>query len=433
MSTVKPTDKVLVQRGTTVYSAPADMSTVQDTDLLLINRSNTDYKCTYKDWKASQSKAPVIGGATLADSPEAGRFTSGTFATTVTMTENGIPTSTKKLKAYVEGTMTLTVTPTTDKISNVAGNVLTFATAKDLNYFAANNVVQVITAAGANTKAFRYWRLQIESFTDAHDPTSAYRFLLMEDGTEFELERSHPNNCSDQGTNMMSYIPPTLGSSTLAPGVTYGGASGTGAGKLPKYLMVDFGTPKVVLSAGGYNVYSAAARGAMASLSGSDDQALWTEIARAEIKSDLACGKYYIGGNTPPVIVKVVSVNAGAKQITVSAGGKWKATDGTGDQAAGQDHLHLSTRTITLANVKRFCKLNAAGAVSDLQSADPGFTAWTPAGTGPYTGTVTFPATLPTGHAPDVDLPEGTALTVEVQATNTSGTDTSRSNTVTPI
>ena len=84
------------------------------------------------------------------------------------------------------------------------------------------------------------------------------------------------------------------------------------------------------------------------------------------------------------------------------------------------------------ANVKLFCKLDAAGAVSDLQSADPGFTAWTPAGTGPYTGTVTFPATLPTGKAPDADLPAGTTITVEVEASNTAGTDSAKSNTVTP-
>jgi hypothetical protein len=326
----------------------------------------------------------------------------------------------------------VTVTPNSDVITNVGGTaaapVLTFATAKDLNYFAANDVVQVITAADANTKAFRYWRLQIESVTMLHDPSSAYRFLLMEDGTEFELERSHPDNCSDQGTIMSYNSPPKLGSSVLAPGVTYGGSSGT----VPKYLIVDFGTPRVVLSAGGYNVYSVAARGAMASLSGSNDQATWTEIARAEIKSDLACGKYYIGGNTPPVLVKVASVNIGAKQITVSAGGKWKAADGTGDQAAGQDHLQLPTRTVPAANVKLYCKLDAAGAVSDLQSADPGFTAWTPAGTGPYTGTVTFPATLPSGADPDTDLPAGTTITVEVEASNTSGSDSAKSNTVTP-
>ena len=84
------------------------------------------------------------------------------------------------------------------------------------------------------------------------------------------------------------------------------------------------------------------------------------------------------------------------------------------------------------ANAKLYCKLDAAGAVSDLQSADPGFTAWTPAGTGPYTGTVTFPATLPTGNAPDADLPAGTTITVEVQASNTAGTDSAKSNTVTP-
>jgi hypothetical protein len=78
--------------------------------------------------------------------------------------------------------------------------------------------------------------------------------------------------------------------------------------------------------------------------------------------------------------------------------------------------------------VKLYCKLDASLNVQDLQSADPGYT--TVAGTGPYT--LTWPATLPSGNPPDTDLPAGTQLTTEVQATNSSGTVTKASNTVTP-
>ena len=65
--------------------------------------------------------------------------------------------------------------------------------------------------------------------------------------------------------------------------------------------------------------------------------------------------------------------------------------------------------------------------ITDLQSADPGYTAIT--GT---SATVTFPATLPSGEAPDVALPAGTVMGCGIQATNTEGTDTGSTNEVTP-
>ena len=120
MSTVKPTDKVLVNRAGIDHSTPVAMSTVQDTDLLLVNRAGVDYKCTYKDWKASQSKAPAIGGVTLADSPEAGRFTSGTFATTVTGYDAGSPAATVGMKAWVEGA--LKSKPLSDAITSIVAD-----------------------------------------------------------------------------------------------------------------------------------------------------------------------------------------------------------------------------------------------------------------------------------------------------------------------
>ena len=139
MSAVLPTDKTLVNRAGVDHSSPADMSTVQDTDLLLINRAGVDYKCTFLDWKNSQSKPPNVGAVTLADVAGGDRFTGVAFPVSATMTEDGVPTSTKKLKAYVEGA--LKITPISDVITNVAGNVLTFATDKDLANFAAGDPV----------------------------------------------------------------------------------------------------------------------------------------------------------------------------------------------------------------------------------------------------------------------------------------------------
>jgi hypothetical protein len=78
--------------------------------------------------------------------------------------------------------------------------------------------------------------------------------------------------------------------------------------------------------------------------------------------------------------------------------------------------------------VRLYLKFDAAGAVSDMQSADPGYVQTTDQNT----PKLTFPATFPSGKTPDDELPAGTTITVEVQATNTSGTVTKTSNTLTP-
>ena len=62
------------------------MSTLQDTDLLLVNRAGVDYKCTFADWKASQTgvrtptiTSPSAGAVDLGATPT---FTSSAFAGT---------------------------------------------------------------------------------------------------------------------------------------------------------------------------------------------------------------------------------------------------------------------------------------------------------------------------------------------------------------
>ena len=86
----------------------------------------------------------------------------------------------------------------------------------------------------------------------------------------------------------------------------------------------------------------------------------------------------------------------------------------------------------TVPNTTLHCTLNSTGTVTGLQSTDPGYTNVTMTGTGPYTQAITFPATLPSGNAPDVDLPAGTTLTVSVQASNTAGTVSATSSAITP-
>jgi len=87
----------------------------------------------------------------------------------------------------------------------------------------------------------------------------------------------------------------------------------------------------------------------------------------------------------------------------------------------------VKTGNKVLDNVTLYCVLNSSGGVSDLTPSDPGFVNQNSTPTN-----LSFPATFPTGNAPDTDLPAGTTVKVEVKATNEVGTDTVTSNTVTP-
>lgn len=80
------------------------------------------------------------------------------------------------------------------------------------------------------------------------------------------------------------------------------------------------------------------------------------------------------------------------------------------------------------ATSTRFLVIDVTGAVTSHQANDPGFV-----NQGPGTShTITFPATFPTGDTPDVELPSGTTIQIDVQAVNSEASDTYPSNIVTP-
>jgi hypothetical protein len=72
--------------------------------------------------------------------------------------------------------------------------------------------------------------------------------------------------------------------------------------------------------------------------------------------------------------------------------------------------------------------INTAGLVTDLTTTEPSFV-----NLGYLTdNTITFPATLPSGNSPDVELASGTSITVSAEFANSQGTVSATSNTVTP-
>ena len=87
-----------------------------------------------------------------------------------------------------------------------------------------------------------------------------------------------------------------------------------------------------------------------------------------------------------------------------------------------------ATNATGTATATRFLVISATGAISTPQASDPGFVTLN-AGT---SQTITFPATFPTGNTPDDELPSGTTIQVDIQATNSQASDSYPSNTVTP-
>ena len=83
-------------------------------------------------------------------------------------------------------------------------------------------------------------------------------------------------------------------------------------------------------------------------------------------------------------------------------------------------------RAALAASERLYCALDANLNVTDLQSADPGFTTIT------SPATVTFPATLPSTETPDAALPTGVSFGSEIEVSNDVGTDTKTLTQVTP-
>jgi hypothetical protein len=484
MSTVQTGDTIAVYRSGTLYKAPADMSTLQDTDIIVVGRGNTPYKCTFLDWKNSQSKAPAIGGATLADSPEAGRFTSGTFATTVSGYDAGIPAATVGVKAWVEGT--LKRHPQTSGIASVAGSVLTLTDATDISRFAAGDAVTEVTSTGTAGDA--------TGTVGSVDATAKTITLSATSGTwDVGSQVKGPLKTQTVTTTPNSDEIVAVGGTAGAPILTFksdkdlakfaaGDAVKQDSGGTPssptswpvrtgnsdtayasatpatfannqvvtlKVLNSDPGIRQVLIDT------SALPIGWMLNLVGItspitvrteltdtqfiDNANAWNyENTSSDIQLTAATPgiKRYVfigilnpvlttftfGGNIGQPRGTVGSVNTTVKTMTLAT------SHGTWGPANAGHYVIGPTKTGPASNVKLYCKLNATLNVQDLQSADPGYVTMT--GNSPYT--LTWPATLPSGNPPDTDLPAGTTITTEVQATNSSGTVTKTSNTVTP-
>ena len=113
----------------------------------------------------------------------------------------------------------------------------------------------------------------------------------------------------------------------------------------------------------------------------------------------------------------VQSVNASSNQLTLRM---------NTNPTAGQTMETLASTGSSSAT--KYLVINAQGNITGYQGSDPGFVEISP-------GTnidLTFPATFPSGNAPDDEFAAGTVMQVTGKATNVAATDTFNSNQVTP-
>jgi hypothetical protein len=156
-------------------------------------------------------------------------------------------------------------------------------------------------------------------------------------------------------------------------------------------------------------------------------------------------------GNVSITSANVTSTTPASNQMTVSGGTlangqtvTGPVIDGTGnvvstdpsaktmDIDSGRFAIGSEVETVNEVpnpEVKLFCITSSTGSITDLSQADPGYTTMS---TVAVLQTLTFPASFPSGVAADTELPVGTTLAVDVQASNIIGTVSATTNVVTP-
>lgn len=113
----------------------------------------------------------------------------------------------------------------------------------------------------------------------------------------------------------------------------------------------------------------------------------------------------------------VASVNASNSQLTLNM-----------NTAPANGSTMETLASTGSSNATKYLVISSTGNVTGYQGSDPGFVEISP-------GTaidLTFPATFPSGNAPDDELAAGTVMQVTGKATNASAADTFNSNQVTP-
>lgn len=429
MSTVNnSTDKVVVQRGSSVFQTSADMSTVNSTDLLLVNRGGTDYKCTFADWQASQLDEPAIQSLTVAEANTSGaRFTSKSFTATFAMDDNGNPGSTKAFKAYVL------------KPDNGEGNF------PMLNYLMKFSGITAVSVSGTTVTVTLANNNNLSKLNvgDTVRPLNA------------TLQPDWEVNSTFGGYNGGA------SAATWAGVFDGGGMGGTESWWYPNSAIPFSSSLQMCGGESGYDDKYASGPGWATGWVRSNG-GCQTMRSGAQSFTAIGCRDHRgggTGGGFGPLLIDghairrnvynpcgvVTAINTSTRQVTISNGDNNQGSTIGNWTASGNPVL---CREYHIANAKRnatdifnngqyqtprvasklYAVFGANGSITDFQEDDPGWVTLTDQSS-PVS--LTFPANATSGPC-DTDFPAGSRFVVEMRATNNQGTAYVTSNVVTP-
>lgn len=391
---IQDTDLFLVNRDENSYKIQASnlMATLQDNDLMLVNRGGKSYKITAKEVKddITPEVPPNLNSVTLTEQTPAtsNRFTDQKFDAEAVMDFDGLPPSNKTFTAYVEGSIK------------------------------ANFQEPLVSTSSTTTPRYENYVDNSKPFNSGQGPNKIF------DGTDQHCATYYPEDpiAFTLPTPMSGEIRVRIYANTEvtvehAGGTTLQGYNNNNTGLRNFYLdgfFTDITKITVRRNVNSSTIWTAVwiDNVQLISLQTLVDLtfAAGTDMTTLESGDDVRQGAVGSGPSG-----KVGSVNANSITLQ-SSSGTWVV----GNNVIGP--------LKTFYNAKKYLAFNSSGNISNLLNSpqDPAYISTDPQ------LTLTFPSTFPSGNTPDFELGDGTTLTVEVTASNASGSSGPKSATVQP-
>ena len=360
--------------------------------------------------------APEIGSVSLVEqNPDADpRFTSQEFVASVSMTEDGVPVSTKKIDAYVEGEITTQVQFEEPLESSSATTF--YSNQRQTNVYEDIGTFENVALYGIDGNTNTRWFATTKNADDSTIEVDITNPVTCSTGTVHVLmSPSQAGNTALEllinGTGYVMDIPVSTiwdGSFMQGPNVL-----------VPVSVNIPAGT--VITSLGVKGKGNAHPNFFCIDLNGNPNPVLASDFKWLSLTSNVMTNLQFAAGTDMTTLAAGDTVEQGATNGTVgsitdttvtlsSSSGTWI----DGNNVTGPE------KTIVGDNAKKYLKFDSNGNVTDLLNA-PQDPAYETTDADP-TLTLKFPATFPSGNTPDDELGEGTKLVVEATATNSAGT-----------
>jgi hypothetical protein len=396
------------------------------------------YDATTKKWmvgQASLPSAPVLASVALAeDTPGGNRFTGERFSITSNYTNNGPPAALLETKAWVEGTFQQQVeTDIVTKVEQTTAVAFNTRLWRNSSHYPLPNGVHGAPSPAPNEDCKPGHPIYATSGPPSGGTWWSAPSFYMDEHCWVIFDP--PIKATSQIKMSYSSIYANFGERTFVSSAQYSPNAGYNA---QQYDDSDSNLKEIVLTGTTIAVISTGNTDAAPSTKGYIkvygfwvDGVWWTQMPAQKVTfaSNKGLAALLPDDSMKPsdssTSVKIEYAVPGDNAIYMPPNTAGWGPDGT---------RYGIGPMAPVPGVKKYLMFDATGAITTMQKTDPGYVAVTAAGAGngPYTTRLTFPATFPSGNAPDTDIPATVSIVAEQRATNTEGTDTKKSATVTP-